>query len=284
MRIVPFIILAIILLSVPLVWLGLQSMVDDDEFTTETGSGIDSGARIEIERLRQQVEALQGKIESIDKKVTEIAARPVASQAQTQATGGLSDEPLTKEGPNAILDAYAQVVLIANRRNVNPGISVGGSRWLEGFLGRPRQNLSNDCEAMTNPKLKSMLVLADVGPIRVRMLQPAVDSLTRVFEKVRATDPDLYARIASSGSLCVRQIRGTQGRTSTHSFGLAVDLNIDGRLDTLGDGKTQLGLTILADFFREEGWVWGAGFTREDSMHFEVSRQMLEQWRKDGII
>jgi hypothetical protein len=129
-----------------------------------------------------------------------------------------------------------------------------------------------------------MLVVADVGPIRVQMLQPAVDSLTRVFDKVRTTDPDLYARINTAGSLCVRQIRGTKGRTSTHSFGLAVDLNIDGKLDTLGDGKTQLGLTILADFFREEGWVWGAAFSREDSMHFEVSRQMLEQWRKDGII
>jgi hypothetical protein len=118
----------------------------------------------------------------------------------------------------------------------------------------------------------------------VQMLQPAIDSLKRVFRNVEATDPDLYARINTAGSLCVRQIRGTVGRTSTHSFGLAVDLNIDGKLDTLGDGKTQLGLTILADFFREEGWVWGAGFTREDSMHFEVSRQMLEKWREEGKI
>lgn len=282
MRIVPFIILAIVLLCIPLVWLVIQATVVTDDYESGTGSSIDSGARIEIERLRQQIEGLQGQIAGLDKKVDALASRPVASPSQ--ATGGLTDEPFVKDGPNAILDAYAQVVLIANRRKVNPGISVGGSRWLENFLGRPRENLSDDCEAMTHPKLKKMLVLADVGPIRVRMLQPAVDSITRVFEKVRATDPDLYARINTAGSLCVRQIRGTRGRTSTHSFGLAVDLNIDGRLDTLGDGKTQLGLTILADFFREEGWVWGAGFTREDSMHFEVSKQMLEQWRKDGII
>jgi hypothetical protein len=137
---------------------------------------------------------------------------------------------------------------------------------------------------MTNPKLKSQLVVANVGPIRVSMLQPAVDSITRVFEKVKAADPDLYARINTAGSLCVRQIRGTRGRTSTHSFGLAVDLNIDGKLDTLGDGKTQLGLTILADFFNEEGWAWGAAWGREDSMHFEVSKQMLQQWRKEGKI
>ncbi|MFT6168464.1 MAG: hypothetical protein ACJAR9_000574 [Celeribacter sp.] len=281
MRIVPVIIFAIILLASPLVWLAVKSTVDTGGFGSD--SSIDSGARIEIESLRQQVEALQGQIESLSKSVQDMGS----SFNQTQmapAGSGVKQDSFVKEGPNSILDSYAQVVLIANRRNVSKGLNVGGSRWLENFLGRPRNSLSDSCEPMTNPKLKDMLVLAEVGPIRVQMLQPAVDSLTRVFDKVRATDPDLYARINTAGSLCVRQIRGTKGRTSTHSFGLAVDLNIDGKLDTLGDGKTQLGLTILADFFHAEGWVWGAAFSREDSMHFEVSRQMLEQWRKDGII
>jgi hypothetical protein len=281
MRIVPVIIFAIILLSAPLIWLGVRSTVDSGGFGSE--ASIDSGARIEIERLRQQVEALQGQIEALSKSVQNMGNS--FGQAQMAPTPNSAPlEGFVKDGPNTILDSYAQVVLIADRRNVSDGISVGGSRWLENFLGRPRETLSDTCEPMTNPKLKNMLVVADVGPIRVQMLQPAVDSLTRVFDKVRTTDPDLYARINTAGSLCVRQIRGTKGRTSTHSFGLAVDLNIDGKLDTLGDGKTQLGLTILADFFREEGWVWGAAFSREDSMHFEVSRQMLEQWRKDGII
>ena len=49
-------------------------------------------------------------------------------------------------------------------------------------------------------------------------------------------------------------------------------------------GKTQLGLTLLADFFNKEGWIWGAGFGREDSMHFEVSREKLLQWRRLGQI
>lgn len=284
MRVIPIIILAIVLLTIPLVWLVIQSVVDKDDYGDGATSSIDSGARIEIEMLRQKVDALQGQLEGLTKSVQDLASRPATANLEAQDTTGQLDGPLVQDGPNAILDAYSQVVLIANRRNVNPGISVGGSRWLENFIGRPRQNLSNDCDPMTNPKLKDMLVLADVGPIRVQMLQPAADSLKRVFENVKAADPDLYARIKSSGSLCVRQIRGTIGRTSTHSFGLAVDLNIDNRLDTLGDGKTQLGLTILADFFREEGWVWGAGFSREDSMHFEVSKQMLQKWRAEGKI
>ncbi|TMM54144.1 M15 family metallopeptidase [Sulfitobacter sabulilitoris] len=285
MRIVPVILVAIGLLTIPLIWFAAQSLIGErDSYDPgATGAAIDSGARIEIEGLRQQIEALQGQIQALQEQIQSLATRP--SPGPRQDGGGLPlDQGFIADGENAILDAYAQVVLIANRRKVNAGITVGGPRFLEQFLGRPRENLSNTCEAMTNPKLKDLLKVADVGPIRVQMLQPAIDSLTRVFEKVRATDPDLYARINTAGSLCVRQIRGTVGRTSTHSFGLAVDLNIDGHLDTLGDGKTQLGLTILADFFREEGWVWGAGFTREDSMHFEVSQQMLEEWRRQGIL
>ncbi|MCO4823833.1 MAG: M15 family metallopeptidase [Amylibacter sp.] len=280
MRFLPYIIIgAILLLVAPLLWLAIQSMDDGGSDFKASGPGIDSGARIEIEVLRQQVEGLKAQIEELRKVVGNIETSAVSS-----STAQSIDQPVVKDGPNAILDAYAKVVLIANRRKVNPGINVASPTFLEQFLGRPREVLSDNCEPMTNPKLKKLLVLENIGPIRVRMLQPAADSIKRVFAKVQAVDPDLYARINTSGSLCVRQIRGTRGRTSTHAFGLAVDLNIDGRLDNFADGKTQLGLTILADFFREEGWVWGAGFSREDSMHFEVSKQMLEQWRKEGKI
>lgn len=285
MRAVPILIGAIALLALPLVILAVVYAVGEPDFDVNaTGPSIDSGARIEIESLRQQMEALQGQMAQLQEKLQQVASRPAAVQQGTGIGAQPQDNGFVADGENAILDAYAQVVLIANRKKVNKGINVAGSSWLEQFLGRPRENLSDSCEAMTNPKLKAMLVTADVGPIRVSMLQPAVDSIRRVFENVKATDPDLYARINTAGSLCVRQIRGTRGRTSTHSFGLAVDLNIDGKLDTLGDGKTQLGLTILADFFNEEGWAWGAAWGREDSMHFEVSKQMLQQWRKEGKI
>jgi len=180
--------------------------------------------------------------------------------------------------------SYAQVVLIAGRRQINTGLSVPSPSFLLEMFGPPREQLSDDCEAMTNPKLKEMLVLGDVGPIKVNMLRPAVESMRRVFERVRATDVELYNRISTAGALCVRRIRGSQNSVSSHAFGLAVDLNIDGVLDTLGDGKTQLGLTILSDFFQEEGWFWGAAFSREDSMHFEVSKELVSKWRSAGDI
>lgn len=278
MRAVPLVIAGIVLLSLPLVYLGVTRLVPPSP-EVEEGGAVDSGARIEIEQLRQQIEKMGLQIASLE---ADIEALNAGNGLATDSPLDQGDSQPLQEGPNAILDAYASQVLIADRRNVNQGIEVATPSFLEGFLGRPRATLSDDCEPMENPKLAAALSTEQVGPITVSMLRPALDSLKRVFDKIKEADPDLYDRINTAGSLCVRRIRGTLDRTSTHAFGLAVDLNIDGHLDSLADGKTQLGLTIIADFFRAEGWVWGAGYGREDSMHFEVSRQQLEEWRREG--
>lgn len=278
MRIIPAIIIAIAVVLAPVLFLGLKYMLSEEDFQ---GSAVDSGARIEIEMLRQQVEDLQNRMATQE---IQIARLPTGDRAPLVPNEDAEDQVLRGDGPNDIIDAYAQVVLIADRRNVNRGLQVAGPRYLEEKLGRPRDTLSDTCQPMTNQKLADRLVLEQVGPIRVNMLRPAVESLRRVFANVERADPDLYARINTAGALCVRRIRGSQNSLSTHSYGLAVDLNIDGHLDTLGDGRTQLGLTILADFFHTEGWVWGAAFGREDSMHFEISRKQLDQWLAEGVL
>lgn len=278
MRFVPLILLAIAVLAAPLVYLGVRALLPEPE---AVGPAVDSGARIQIDELRLQIEALQEQIVALSAAVDGIGAGSGEAQDPTE-TGG---EPIfTPENPGTIKDIYPQVVLIVNRRALNRGLDVPSSGFLEGFLGRPRQVLSDECEPMENPKLAAMLQTRDIGPVKVRMLAPALESLDRVFARIKDTDAELFARINTAGALCVRRIRGTLTATSSHSYGLAIDLNIDGKLDTLGDGKTQLGLTILADFFKAEGWIWGAGFSREDSMHFEVSRQTLERWRAEGRI
>ncbi len=279
---VPSIILAVAIVLAPVLWVVLPRVLPGEG---ATGPAIDSGARIEIEMLNQQVEDLRLRVEELSNALREVTSGPGAPSYQPQAGGAVppyDTNPVSPDGNNEIIDAYAQVVLIANRREVNQGLTIAGSRWLRDQFGLPRDALDQTCREMTNERLAAKLVTEEVGPIRVRMLQPAIDSLRSVFERIRVTDPDLYARINTAGSLCVRAIRGVADRASTHAYGLAVDLNIDGRLDTLGDGRTQLGLTILADFFREEGWVWGASWRREDSMHFEVSRQKLEEWLAEG--
>ena len=47
-------------------------------------------------------------------------------------------------------------------------------------------------------------------------------------------------------------------------------------------GIPALGLVVLAEFFNDAGWYWGAGYGREDSMHFEVGEALLRQWVADG--
>ncbi|MEL6807563.1 MAG: M15 family metallopeptidase [Pseudomonadota bacterium] len=244
----------------------------DAEFA---GPAIDSGARIEIEVLRAQIEALGVQIERLEQRISE-------NQAPTSTAPIDGSQPQFVPGDG--IDNYAQVVLIAARRNLNEGLRIASPSYLESVFGKPRDNLTSTCQGMTNERLASKLRTEQVGPVRVRMLQPALDSLGRVFDEIQKTDPKLYSRINTAGALCVRHIRGAPGRTSTHAFGLSLDLNIDGKLDRLGDGKTQLGLTILADFFQAEGWYWGAAFSREDSMHFEVSRDLVEKWIAEGLL
>lgn len=277
MRYVVAIIVAVAILLAPVVWHFSRSL-----FAVPVGPGgvaVDSEARLGLDQLSRQIEQLQDENKALNTRIDELEFRMTTPQQSGDDVGGFG-APGLGEGNLE----HTKIVAVGERRSLNQGLTVATPDFLEQLLGRPRDVLSDQCEAMTNEKLKDMLILENVGPIRVRMLRPAAESLSRVFAKVQRVDPDLYAGIQSSGSLCVRRIRGTVDRLSTHSFGLSVDLNINGHLDTLGDGQTQLGLTILSDFFREEGWIWGAAFGREDSMHFEVSKEKLQEWRAAGKI
>lgn len=280
-RLIPAIILAAALLLTPVAWVVTRWALSGPGVEGDFGSAVDSGARIDIEQLRYQIEDLQNRLGVVEEELSRLQSLPAAGVAAIDPTDpDYLPERIDGEG----IGSYTQVVSLAGRRTNNEGITVPSASFLLERFGSPREVLSDDCEPMTNPVLRDMLVTEDVGPIRVSMLRPAVESMRVIFEKIRAVDADLYARISTAGALCVRRIRGSQSAVSSHAFGLAVDLNIDGVLDTLGDGQTQLGLTILADFFQAEGWFWGAAFGREDSMHFEVSREMIETWRDEGRI
>lgn len=279
MRLVPAIILATAIILAPVLWYVIPLLFPGEE--DFSGPAIDSGARIEIEMLSQQVEDLRNKLDRMSSELSrvQIGGAPIITPDEDAA----DDFGFDSSSPNEIIDAYAQVVLIANRRKVNRDLRIANSRFLRETFGLPREDLNDTCQPMVNARLKEILFVEQVGPVRVQLLRPAIESLRGIFDNIRRTDPDLYARINTAGSLCVRNIRGSDMSASAHAYGLAVDLNIDGVLDTLGDGRTQLGLTILADFFREEGWIWGAAWGREDSMHFEVSRDKIEEWLEQGL-
>ena len=283
MRLLPIIILSVSILIGALILVSIPLFFPPK--VTGEGGAVDNNARIDIELLHGDLDAQAEVIGELRDQVDALENRIITMEAG--ASGPAADGGLQIVGPSGsgeLDDEYAQVVLVADRRNLNKGLSVPTSSWLVGTFGPPAENLGDSCAGMTNPRLAGLLQDQQVGPVRVKMLKPAIESLGIIFDKIKLADPDLFARINTAGSLCVRLVRGSATSVSSHSFGLSLDLNINGVLDTLGDGRTQLGLTILSDFFNADGWVWGAAYGREDSMHFEVSKETIEQWVTEGKI
>jgi D-alanyl-D-alanine carboxypeptidase len=168
------------------------------------------------------------------------------------------------------------------RDGLNPGLTSPSPNYVKSVLGIPGE-LTNDCTPVTNPVFKKLIVTERVGPFRVTGLKPAVSAIRRVFDQVKLEKPDLYEQLGTEGMLCVRKVRGGSD-FSNHSWGTAIDIKINKKLDTRGDRQTQVGLSELYPYFQAEKFYWGAAFGTEDSMHFEVSQQLLEEWKASGEI
>ncbi len=189
------------------------------------------------------------------------------------------DEGEGEEPPGT--EAMTEVMKLAKER-FNKGITQPRNSVMLEVLGAPRESKTVDCSGVTQPRLKAQLETRQVGPIRVTMLKPALESLERIMAKLQATEPDIYEALGTAGALCARLIRGSRSSWSNHSWGTAIDVKLQGRLDGFGDGGTQFGLLLLAELFNEEGWYWGATYNREDSMHFEVGVETLKKWQAEG--
>ena len=163
--------------------------------------------------------------------------------------------------------------LIPIPAGVNPGLSVAHQLTMKTLLGLPRETFGQDCRPITNPKLKALVTTANVGPFVVTGLAPAVESLKEVMDEIRQAEPAIFAALGSSGMLCARFVRGSTVSISNHSWGTAIDLNLNGVLDARGDGVVQVGMSRIAPIFNQKGWAWGAGFPKEDGMHFELSAE-----------
>ena len=164
--------------------------------------------------------------------------------------------------------------------SINAGLASTGNAFMLQKFGHPLTalNYSSLCQAPTNPKLRRNLVLDTIGPFRVTGLMPAVLSLKAVMIDIAAAHPGVYSALGTAGMFCCRLQRGSSSAISNHSFGTAIDLTLDGELDTYGDGKVQVGLTLIAPIFNRHGWYWGAAFGKEDGMHFEGGKGLVEQW------
>ena len=174
------------------------------------------------------------------------------------------------------------------KSSVNIGLRVATAAELTAFLGEPRATYTGDCQPVTNPKLKARIETRNFKTFKATGFNLALDSLTSVLKSVEAEIPDLRALLGTAGMVCARKVKLKGGklgkRPSTHSWGSAIDLTIDGKLDSQGDDKTFRGLLILSKYFNAAQWYWGVSFPTEDAMHFEVSFQLLSSWKKQGFI
>lgn len=173
--------------------------------------------------------------------------------------------------------------LISIPAGINKGVSPAHQITMKTLLGSPRGSFSSDCQPVTNPVLKPLIVSENVGPFKVQGLRPAVDSLKEVLADIEQEQPDVFRALGSSGMLCARFVRNSHTAISNHSWGTAIDLNLNGVLDVRGDGKIQEGLARIAPIFNRRGWFSGVGFPTEDGMHFELSDEKIRELHKAGV-
>ncbi|MCI0736632.1 MAG: peptidoglycan-binding protein [Beijerinckiaceae bacterium] len=163
---------------------------------------------------------------------------------------------------------------------INPGLNGVTNRVALSILGNPRSSYSQSCQPVTNPALAPRMITDSVGPFRVSGLDKAVASLKDIMADIKEQQPAVFAVLGTAGMLCARHVRGSNTSISNHSWGLGIDLTIEGILDRRGDRNrtVQVGLTLIAPIFNKHKWFWSAGFPTEDGMHFEVSEQLLTSW------
>lgn len=166
--------------------------------------------------------------------------------------------------------------------SINIGLESASNDFMLQTFGQPCDGgYSTLCQPPSHPRLRRNLVTDTVGPFRATGLVPAVLSLKAVMNDIRDEQPAVYRGLGSAGMLCCRLVRGSMTSISNHSWGTAIDLTIDGVLDVYGNDTVQHGLTLIAPIFNRHGWYWGAGFRKEDGMHFECGKDLLEQCAKD---
>lgn len=176
--------------------------------------------------------------------------------------------------------AITDLIRIPN--GINQGVSPAHQHTMVALLGSPRGSFTSDCQEVTKQRLAQLIVTRDLGKFKVRGLKPAVDSLQEIIADIQREQPEVFAALGTAGMLCARLVRGSNRAISNHSWGTAIDLKLNGQLNNPGDGLVQAGMAAIAPIFNRHGWFWGAGFPREDGMHFEASDEKIREWDAAG--
>lgn len=250
----------------------------------------------EIRALRSELSATKAKLADLESRIIELSKAPPRQQAPLDPPTDLPTDPSIVNpllSAQNSLDQFGGMAPAEETENMTDPMELAKKRFNEGIirptpaalrdvLGEPRSVYGDTCQAVTNPRLLGNLESRNIGNFRLTMIKPALDSLQGVMARLKREEPDIYAAIGTAGALCARYVRGSTKSVSSHAWGAAVDLTLKRNLDKMGDGSTQFGLVVLAEFFNDAGWYWGAGYSREDSMHFEVGEALLRKWKAEG--
>ena len=130
---------------------------------------------------------------------------------------------------------YTERIRIPHPDSVNSGLSPAKQSTMLRVFGAPRHDKPVNGASPTNKKLLKLIETRNVGPFRATGLKLALDSLERIFARVKKEKPELYVLLQSAGMLNVRLVRGSDTNYSNHSWGSAIDFYISGILDKVGD-------------------------------------------------
>jgi hypothetical protein len=166
--------------------------------------------------------------------------------------------------------------------DINVGLTPARQATMISLLGNPRSDYTDECQGVENQELKKLMVTRDLGPFRATGLAPAAESLAQVLGEIKVAVPHVHPALSTAGMLCARLVRDSATAISNHSWGTAIDLKLNGKLDRRGDRMVQFGLTLIAPIFNRHGWFWGAAFRTEDAMHFEAGDGMIRKWHAEG--
>jgi len=130
--------------------------------------------------------------------------------------------------------------------------------------------------AATYPK--NDLVQIDFAGQNIRVHRKVAEAFSRVAKRLepgRRKYADFLRPLG--GTISDRKIAGTN-RTSTHAYGIAIDLNpARAHYWRWSAGRWQNKIPqSLVDAFEAEGFIWGGRWAHFDTMHFEYRPELLD--------
>ena len=183
--------------------------------------------------------------------------------------------------------SFMEKVPLTDVLPINRNMHSATEHTMISIMGSPRIPLTTKCQnGRASDIVKDLAVTETITEMfALTGIRPALDSAKAVLSDVFQETPDLKTVLSTEGMLCTRYRKPTSGRKSTaisnHSWGTAIDFKIVG-FDAPGNtGRTiPKFIALLLPHFNRAGWFSGIAF--HDTMHFEVSEEMIRKWSNEG--